>query len=88
MTKSEEFIQKTYDVASELKIPLFDDTIHNKVKLNSNKAITSIKFVYDTDEAIIRGFLGLADYFHSIIIREKDKFYIPNGKQLFSLEAA
>jgi len=86
MTKNEEFIQKTYDIASQLNIPLFDDTIHDKVKFNRNRAITSIKFVFDSDEAIIRGFLGLADYFHTVIIREKDKFYVPNGKQLFSLE--
>jgi hypothetical protein len=88
MTKNEEFIQKTYEIVSELKVPLIDNTVHDKAKFSGSKAITSIKFVYENDEAIIRGFLGLADYFHTIIIRNKDKFYIPNGKQLYTLESA
>ncbi|MFX0175259.1 MAG: hypothetical protein ACFE85_03400 [Candidatus Hodarchaeota archaeon] len=88
MTRNEEFIQKVYEIVTELKVPLIDEIIHERAKFNGNKAITLIRFVYEKDEAVIRGFLGLAAYFHTIIIKDKNKFYIPNGKQLYTLEGA
>ncbi|MHA1369812.1 MAG: hypothetical protein ACTSRA_08890 [Promethearchaeota archaeon] len=44
-------------------------------------------FEFDEDESVIRGFLGLAEYFHTVVIKKKEKFYIPNGTVLFVLQA-
>ncbi|HUW89956.1 MAG TPA: hypothetical protein VMV43_05495 [Candidatus Nanopelagicaceae bacterium] len=42
-------------------------------------------FKFEEDESVIRGFLGLAEYFHTVVIKVKDQFYIPHATILFQL---
>jgi hypothetical protein len=86
MNKHENFIKRVYEIVSELKLPLIDDRVQDKVKFKSNNTTVTIKFLFEEDESVIRGFLGLAEYFHTVIIKEKDKFYIPHDHKLFILE--
>jgi hypothetical protein len=86
MDKQEDFIRQVYEIVSELKLPLIDDRVQDKAKFKFNNTTTIIKFVYTIDQAVIRGFLGLAEYFHTVIIRQKDNFYIPHDHKLFILE--
>ena len=88
MAKTELFIKRVYELVSEMKIPLIDERIYDDVKFKSKSAVADIKFVFEEDEEVIRGFLGLADYFHSLVIKDKDKFYIPHDKKLFLLESS
>jgi hypothetical protein len=86
MNKDENFIKRVYDIVSEMKLPLIDEKVKGNVKFKSNNAITTVKFVFNEDESILRGFLGLAEYFHSVIIKSKNKFFIPDDHKLFILE--
>ena len=79
-------MKRAYEIVSELKLPLIDDRVQDKVKFKSNNATVTIKFLFEEDESVIRGFLGLAEYFHTVIIKQKDKFYIPHDHKLFILE--
>ena len=87
MGTDEQFMKKVYEIITELKLPLIDERVQDKVNLKSSNATTTIKFVFEQDEAIIRGFLGLAEYFHTIIIKQKNNFYIPHDHNLFILES-
>jgi len=87
MSKQEDFIKQVYEIVSELKLPLIDERVQDNVKFKSNNATTTIKFTFEEDEAVIRGFLGLAEYFHTIIIKQKETFYIPYDHMLFILES-
>ncbi|MFW9945577.1 MAG: hypothetical protein ACFFDX_01995 [Candidatus Odinarchaeota archaeon] len=42
-------------------------------------------FKFEEDESVIRGFLGLAEYFHTVVIKKGDQFYIPHASILFQL---
>jgi hypothetical protein len=75
-----------YDIVSEMKLPLIDERVKDNVKFWHNNAIASVKFVFNEDESVIRGFLGLAEFFHSVIIKSKDRFFIPHDHKLFILE--
>lgn len=74
------------ELIAEMKIPLIDDRIYHKSKIKS-KGNLSINFIFEQDESIIKGFLGLSEYFRTIVIREYDKFYIPHDEMLFTLES-
>jgi len=87
MNKQENFTKRVYEIVSELKHPLIDDRVQDNVKFKSNNATLTIKFLFEEDESVIRGFLGLVEYFHTVIIRQKDKFYIPHDHKLFILES-
>jgi len=87
MKNKELFHKQIYELVSELKIPLIDERVHNNVKINSSPVISKVKFTYDEDEKIIRGFLGLAEYFHTVVIKDDDKYYISHDKDLFILES-
>ncbi|MFX0018949.1 MAG: hypothetical protein ACFFAK_04525 [Promethearchaeota archaeon] len=87
MKNEELFHKQIYELVSELKIPLIDERVHNNVKINSSPVISKVKFTYEEDEKIIRGFLGLAEYFHTVVIKDDDKYYIPHDKILFMLES-
>ncbi len=87
MNKQENFTKRVYEIVSELKLPLIDDRVQDNVKFKSNNATVMVKFVFEEDESVIRGFLGLAEYFHTVIIKKKDKFYIPHDHKLFTLES-
>jgi len=78
------FIQKVYELSSELKIPLIDERIYDDVKVKSNG--TKVKFLFEQDESVIRGFLGLSEYFNSIVIKKKDQFIISAENVIYTLE--
>jgi len=87
MNKQENFTKRVYEIVSELKHPLINDRVQDNVKFKSNNATLTIKFLFEEDESVIRGFLGLVEYFHNVIIRQKDKFYIPHDHKLSILES-
>ncbi len=87
MNKQKNFIKRVYEIVSELKLPLVDDKVQDNAKFQSNNAIVMVKFVFEEDESVIRGFLSLAEYFHTVIIKKKDKFYIPHNYKLFTLKS-
>ncbi|TXT54013.1 MAG: hypothetical protein BAJALOKI2v1_830013 [Promethearchaeota archaeon] len=88
MPKKELFIKRVYEIVNELKIPLIDERVYDKVKLNSSDAIANVIFKFEEDESVIRGFLGLAEYFHTVVVKDGDEFYIPHSSILFRLESA
>lgn len=87
MGKNELFIKRVYDVVNELKIPLIDERVYEKVKFSTKRTIVTIVFTFVDEESVIRGFLGLADYFHTVVVKEKGKFYISTDSALFRLES-
>ncbi len=87
MKDKELFHKIVYDIISELKIPLLDERVHDKVKIKSSPVISKVIFSFDEDEKIIRGFLGLAEYFHTVVLKDDDEYYIPHEKTLFILES-
>ncbi|MCK4380170.1 MAG: hypothetical protein KAW51_03465 [Candidatus Lokiarchaeota archaeon] len=88
MPKRELFIKRVYEIVNELKIPLIDERVYDKVTFSTSSAIASVIFKFEEDESVIRGFLGLAEYFHTVVIKKKDEFYIPHASILFKLESA
>ena len=88
MGKDELFVKRVYEIVNELKIPLIDERVYDDVAFSSKAEIANVIFEFDEDESVIRWFLGLAEYFHSVIIKKKDSFFIPHGKMLFTLESA
>ncbi|MHA1729274.1 MAG: hypothetical protein ACTSWY_11155 [Promethearchaeota archaeon] len=87
MAKKELFIKRVYEIVNELKIPLIDERVYDKVSFGGNP-IASIVFKFEEDESVIRGFLGLAEYFHTVVIKKKDDFYIPHNNLIFRLISA
>ncbi len=88
MPKRELFIKRVYEIVNELKIPLIDERVYDKVTFSTGSAIASVIFKFEEDESVIRGFLGLAEYFHTVIIKRKDEFFIPHASILFRLISA
>ena len=88
MADNQELLDVANRILSEQKIPLIDENIYDKFKIKSSNSISFIKFKYENDENVIQGFLGLADFFHTVVFKEKDKFFIINGKQIYGLESA
>jgi len=87
MGKSDElFIKRVVEIIHKMKLPLIDESVHEKVKISVKSALTTLSFKFKEDESIIKGFLGLAEFFHSIIIRNKNEFYIPTNSMVFKLE--
>jgi hypothetical protein len=85
LAKKELFIKRVYEIVNELKIPLIDERVYEKVAFNAGAGIVSVIFKFEEDESVIRGFLGLAEYFHTVVIKKKDEFYIPHSTLLFRL---
>jgi len=85
MGKNEYFIKRVYEIISELSLPLINERVYDKVIFNSENDIVTMIFKFEEDEAVIRGFIGLAKYFHSVIIKQKNRFYIPYNHLLFVL---
>lgn len=88
MPKRELFIKRVYEIVNELKIPLIDERVYDSVKFSTNAAVASVIFKFEEDESVIRGFLGLAEYFHTVVIKRKDEFFIPHASILFRLISA
>jgi len=85
LAKKELFIKRVYEIVNELKIPLIDERVYEKVNFSPSTAIASVVFKFEEDESVIRGFLGLAEYFHTVVIKKRDEFYIPHSALLFRL---
>ncbi|MCJ7651966.1 MAG: hypothetical protein MUP85_25485 [Candidatus Lokiarchaeota archaeon] len=85
MPKRELFIKRVYEIVNELKIPLIDERVYEKVNFNINAAVAKLIFKFEEDESVIRGFLGLAEYFHTVVIKKGDQFFIPHASILFQL---
>ena len=83
--KRELFIKRVYEIVNELKIPLIDERVYDKVTFSGSAAIAKVVFKFEEDESVIRGFLGLAEYFHTVVIKCKDQFFIPHANILFQL---
>jgi hypothetical protein len=87
-TSNELFVKRVFEVINEMKIPLIDERVYDDVKLSAKNGVVHVRFVFKEDESVIRGFLGLAEFFHTIIIKYKDRFFIPHEHKLFVLENA
>jgi hypothetical protein len=74
-----------YEIVNELKIPLIDERVYEKANFSTGSAIANVVFKFEEDESVIRGFLGLAEYFHTVVIKVKDQFFIPHATILFKL---
>ncbi len=83
--KRELFIKRVYEIVNELKIPLIDERVYEKANFSTGSAVANVVFKFEEDESVIRGFLGLAEYFHTVVIKVKDQFYIPHATILFKL---
>jgi hypothetical protein len=87
LAKKELFIKRVYEIVQELKIPLIDERVYNKVTLKEERPTVSVSFLFEEDESVIRGFLGLAEYFHTVVIKNKERFLISVPDLLFKLES-
>jgi len=85
LPKRELFIKRVYEIVNELKIPLIDERVYEKATFSTSAAIARVVFKFEEDESVIRGFLGLAEYYHTVVIKVKDQFYIPHASLLFNL---
>jgi hypothetical protein len=87
VAKKEIFLKRTYEIVNELKIPLIDERVYKGINVNESRCTVVLTFEFDEDESVIRGFLGLAEYFHTVVIKKKEQFLIPNGTVLFVLNS-
>jgi hypothetical protein len=85
MAERELFLTTVFDIASELKVPLLDEKVYD-IAIIIESQPTIITFTFDGDESVIRGFLGLAQYYRSIVIKRADKFFIPVPDLLLRLQ--
>ncbi|MHA1649058.1 MAG: hypothetical protein ACTSYB_02600 [Candidatus Helarchaeota archaeon] len=81
----EAFVKRVYEIVNEMKIPLIDDRVYNKCVIAKGRCSVEILFKYDGDESVIKGFLGLADYYHTVVVRKQYSFVIPHSAILFEL---
>ena len=72
-----------YEIINELNIPLIDERVYNRLILDEKRYPSVTTFRFDEDESVIRGFLGLAEFFHTVVIKNKDNFAIVHGGKLF-----
>lgn len=84
--ENQELIEYIYKLDKEYRIPLIDELTHYKVKIKKNKATATIFFNAHKNPEMIEGFLKLADYFKTIIIRNKNSFFISANSILMILE--
>lgn len=87
MAKKELFIKRVYEIVQELKIPLVDERVYSHSEITEPRYGTSVIFTFEEDETVIRGFLGLAEYYHTIVLKKKETFYISSGSILFKLNS-
>jgi len=79
----EDFVKRVYENVNEMKIPLIDERVYDKAAIKPGTV--DVTFKYEGDDSVIKGFLGLADYYHTVVIRKGFAFYIPWNNVLFSL---
>jgi hypothetical protein len=87
MDRKEQFMKRVYELVHELKIPLIDEHVYSSAEFVESAVTSVVTFTYDDDESVISGFLGLAEYFHTIVIRKGDRFYIVTPDLQFKLKA-
>jgi len=85
LAKKELFIKRCYEIVQELKIPLVDERVYSKAEITDSRYGTTVIFTFEEDESVIRGFLGLAEYYHTIVLKKRESFFISNGSLLFKL---
>ena len=85
MAKKELFIKRCYEIVQELKVPLIDERIYSKAEITEARYGTAIIFTFGEDESVIRSFFGLAEYYHTIVLKKRESFFISNGSLLFKL---
>ncbi|TXT63751.1 MAG: hypothetical protein BAJALOKI1v1_670001 [Promethearchaeota archaeon] len=85
MADDEFFIRRTREIIQEMQIPLIDEQVYDDCDIREKNAIAEVTFEFEEDESVIRGFLGLADYFQTVIIKKKEEFYIPHSSIVFRL---
>ncbi|TFG24400.1 MAG: hypothetical protein EU529_04330 [Promethearchaeota archaeon] len=88
MEKNELFINRVYEIANELKVPLIDEKIYEKVDVKTKNSVSEVRFKFEGDEDVIRGFLQLANFYHTLVLKDDEKFYIPNESAVFRLESS
>lgn len=87
MGRKELFMKRVYDIVHEQKIPLIDERVYDRATIAEPNQMSVVTFAFDEDESVIQGFLGLAEYFHTIVIRKDERFYIVTSGLLFKLES-
>ena len=87
MAKKENFISKVHELVNELKVPLLDSRYYDKVEISDTRAMVTVRFLFEDDIKVIRGFLTLAEYYKTVVVAMKDTFIIAAGSILFKLEA-
>ena len=88
-SKIKRFIKLVFDMASQQKIPILDEKTLSEVKISGSNICWEVRFRYNgSDDGPIKAFLILAQYFHSIIIKKGDVFYIPHGAESYRLESS
>jgi len=85
MGKNAYFIKRVYEIIRKFRQPLINERVYDKVIFNPENAIVEIIFKFEEDESVLQGFVGLAKYFHTVIINRKESFYIPYNHLLFVL---
>lgn len=82
----EAFKRTVYASIQQLEVPCIDEKVYSKIRIKEENVTVQVTFVYVTDPFIIQGFLRLAKYFKSCVIKVQDAFYIPvQGGMLFDL---
>ena len=71
-----------------MQIPLIDEQVYEDCDIREKNALADVTFEFEEDESVIRGFLGLADYFQTVVIKQKEEFYIPHSSIIFRLKKA
>jgi hypothetical protein len=87
MAKKELFIKRVHDIVNELKIPMIDKRVYDRVDVQESRAMVTVRFVFDEDESVIRGFLTLAEYYRTVVLAVKEIFYIVHDGIVFKLES-
>jgi hypothetical protein len=87
MAKKELFIKRVHDIVNELKIPMIDKRVYDRVEVQEPRAIMLVRFLFEEDESVIRGFLTLAEYYRTVVVAQKETFYIAHDNILFKLES-
>ncbi len=88
MADKDFFIKRVKEIITEMQIPLIDEQVYEDCSIRGKNAIAEVTFEFEEDESVIRGFLGLADYFNTVIIKDDYDFYIPHSSILFRLKNA
>ena len=82
----EAFVKRVYVLVNEMKVPLIDAKTYFKCNITPQRSTVHIVFKYqEGEDSRVKGFLGLADYYHTVVIKMKESFFIPIGSILFEL---